>query len=78
MLMVLAVLAPMAGGTALLISRCRQRRTRELAVMGMTLLTALLALLAVFSVPMSWSCWCGSQRGSLWPSGWMAWGAFLP
>ncbi len=51
MLMVLAVLAPMIGGTALLISRCRQRRTRELAVMGVTLLTALLALLAVFSVP---------------------------
>lgn len=51
MLMQLAVLFPVFGGLALLISRCEGRRARERAVMGISMLTAALALLAVFAAP---------------------------
>ena len=51
MLMQLTVLIPILSGLALLVSRCEQRKTREQAVMGVSLVTAVLALLAVFAAP---------------------------
>ncbi len=51
MLMVLAVLFPIIGGLVLLSTRCRSRRARERAVLGVAGGTAALALLAVFAAP---------------------------
>lgn len=48
MLMSAAVLFPMVSGTVLLASRCKSRAVRERVVMTVSVVTALLALLAVF------------------------------